>query len=236
MTPINQHGQPVGHSLQWAAVTPPPGVVLEGRWCRLEPLDADRHATSLHVANLADTAGVMWTYLSYGPFDSVEDYADWCRRMSAGTDPLFHAVVDSSTNEAIGVASYLRIEPALGVIEVGHIAYSPRLQRTTAATEAMYLMMRHVFEDLGYRRYEWKCDALNQPSRRAAERLGFTFEGIFRQASVYKGRNRDTAWYSVIDADWPRLRDGFEAWLDPTNFDESGAQIHHLRAPDPESS
>jgi RimJ/RimL family protein N-acetyltransferase len=145
-----------------------------------------------------------------------------------GDDPLFHAILDGGTGRAVGVASYLRIDPPVGVIEVGHINYSPALQGTTAATEAMYLMMRRVFDELGYRRYEWKCDALNAPSRAAAERLGFVFEGIFRQATIYKGRNRDTAWYSIVDGEWPRLRDAFERWLDPANFDAQGRQRQRL--------
>ena len=168
----------------------------------------------------------MWTYMGYGPFASLDEYAVWCASMVGVDDPLFYAIVIDG--DAVGVASFLRIEPAVGAIEVGHIAYSPRLQRTAAATEAMYLMMRHVFEDLGYRRYEWKCDALNDASRSAADRLGFTFEGIFRQATMYKGRNRDTAWYSVVDSEWPVLKSRFEAWLDGTNFSADGVQILSL--------
>ena len=162
--------------------------------------------------------------MGYGPFARLEDYLTWVERMAPGEDPRFHAVVDQATGRAVGVAAYLRIEPAVGVIEVGHVAYSPLLQRTPAATEAMYLLMRRVFDELGYRRYEWKCDALNAPSRAAAERLGFAFEGIFRQATLYKGRNRDTAWYSVIDREWPERRAAFEVWLDPANFDDQGRQ------------
>ena len=143
-------------------------------------------------------------------------------------DPLFHAVVDRANGRATGVASYLRIEERAGVIEVGHINYAPPLQRTPASTEAMYLMMRRVFDELGYRRYEWKCDALNAPSRAAARRLGFRFEGIFRQATVYKGRNRDTAWFSVLDSEWPALKAAFERWLSPENFDEDGRQRQSL--------
>ncbi len=143
--------------------------------------------------------------------------SDYCR----GSDPLFHAIVDTNTGKAVGVASYLRITPASGSIEVGHINYSPLLQRTPAATEAMYLMMKRAFE-LGYRRYEWKCDALNARSRAAAQRLGLSFEGVFRQAAVYKGRNRDTAWYAAIDREWPALEEAYLRWLDPTNFDERG--------------
>lgn len=222
----NEHGQPIGDALDWAAVTPPPGTRLEGRWCVVEPLVADVHAAGLHDAYAQDD-GSMWTYMPYGPFGSAVEYHEWCAAMSGRDDPRFYAVVGAD-GSPLGVASYLRIEPAMGVIEVGHIAWSPLLQRTTAATEAMYLMMRHVFDDLGYRRYEWKCDALNEPSRRAAERLGFTYEGTFRQALVYKGRNRDTAWYSIVDGEWPRLRAGFEAWLDPGNFDGAGRQRESL--------
>lgn len=229
MTTYNEHRQPVGEPLQWAAVRPPHDVLLEGRWCRLEPLDPARHAADLHRANCEDGPGVMWTYMPYGPFGSLAEYADWCEEVAGQEDPLFLAVVNRSSGAATGVASYLRIEPAVGVIEVGHIAYAPSLQRTTAATEAMFLMMQHVFEALGYRRYEWKCDALNEPSRRAAARLGFEFEGVFRQATVYKGRNRDTAWYSVVDTDWPRLKAGFERWLAPENFDDRGVQRESLR-------
>ena len=162
--------------------------------------------------------------MAYGPFARLDAYLAWADQSAVSQDPLFHAIVDRASNRAVGVAAYLRIEPAVGVIEVGHIAYAPALQRTPAATEAMYLLMRRVFDELGYRRYEWKCDALNAASRAAAERLGFTFEGIFRQATLYKGRNRDTAWYSVIDREWPQRKAAFEAWLGPGNFDDEGRQ------------
>ena len=224
---INHHGQPIGPEVPWEAARPPQRTVLEGRWCRLEPLAAAQHAADLHAAYAADN-GSMWTYMPYGPFLEEDSYRAWCEEMERGDDPLFYAVVDQGTDRALGVASFLRIVPAVGVIEVGHIAWSPALQRSTLATEAMFLMMRHVFDDLGYRRYEWKCDDLNAPSRRAAERLGFTFEGVFRQATLYKGRNRDTAWYSVLDSEWPRLRAGYERWLAPTNFDGAGAQRESL--------
>ena len=148
----------------------------------------------------------MWTYMAYGPFASFAEYRAWMEQACRGEDPLFHAIRDKRTGRAGGVASYLRIDPPFGVIEIGHIALSPALQDNAASTEAMYLMMARVFDELGYRRYEWKCDALNEPSRSAAERLGFTFEGIFRQATMYKGRNRDTAWYAVIDEEWPALK------------------------------
>ena len=155
--------------------------------------------------------------------ESFDAYRAWVDAVSRESDPLFFAIVDTGTGEATGVASYLRISPISGTIEVGHINYSPRLQRTIAATEAMYLMMKRVFES-GYRRYEWKCDALNARSRAAAQRLGFSYEGIFRQATIYKGRNRDTAWYAAIDSEWPELEHAFTRWLDPSNFDREGRQ------------
>lgn len=169
----------------------------------------------------------MWTYLPYGPFDTCEAYQTWATTASQSVDPLFYAIIAGNSQQAVGVASYLRIDPAVGSIEVGHLAYSPQLQRTPAATEAMFLLMRQAFE-LGYRRYEWKCDALNAPSRAAAERLGFAFEGIFRQATIYKQRSRDTAWYSIIDSEWPALRSLFETWLAPGNFDAEGNQRQSL--------
>lgn len=200
---------------------------MSGRYCRVEPLDAARHAADLHAANTLDPTGRAWTYMNYGPFASLDDYRGWMQSFCTGDDPLFHAIVDAATGKAVGVASYLRIDAAHGVIEVGHINYSPLLARTRAATEAMHLMMKRAFE-LGYRRYEWKCDALNTPSRAAAQRFGFTFEGIFRQATIYKHRSRDTAWFSIIDAEWPALREAFARWLDPANFDADGRQRERL--------
>lgn len=192
-----------------------------GRFCRVELLNPSLHAASLHTANALDVEGRMWTYLPYGPFDTLDSFRAWTEEMCRGNDPLFHVIIDTTTNRAVGMASYLRIDPRNGSIEVGHLSYSSLLQRTSAATEAMYLMMERAF-NLGYRRYEWKCDALNAPSRAAALRLGFAFEGIFRQATVVKGRNRDTAWYAVIDKDWPARKGAFLSWLDPANFDEQG--------------
>jgi RimJ/RimL family protein N-acetyltransferase len=231
---VNRFGQPIGDRVDgWTTRPLPPATPMIGRWCRVEPLDIQRHAAELHDANRDDPEGRNWTYLSSEPFDDLGAYRAWLAKMSATGDPMFHAIVDAHTNQAVGLASYLRIDAANGVIEVGHINYSPRLQRTIAATEAMVLMMRRVFDELGYRRYEWKCDALNAPSRAAAQRLGFTYEGIFRQALVYKGRNRDTAWFSMLDREWPALRDAFDAWLDPSNFDADGRQrksVVELRA------
>ena len=201
---------------------------MEGTFCRIEPIDPARHAAALHAANLSDTEGRIWTYLPYGPFDDIDHYRGWMTAACLGEDPLFHAIVDKRAGTAAGVASYLRIDPGAGVIEVGHINYAPPLQRTIAASEAMYLMMVRVFDELGYRRYEWKCDALNAPSRAAAERLGFRYEGLFRQATVYKGRNRDTAWYAMTDKDWPAIKAAFQAWLAPENFDGTGRQRTRL--------
>jgi RimJ/RimL family protein N-acetyltransferase len=202
---------------------------MAGRLCRLEPLEASRHSEALYEAHALDTEGRNWTYLPYGPFASPEDIAGWIRSVAKGEDPLFFAIVDPVTQRAIGWASYLRIDPVMGSIEVGHLAYSPALQRTPAATEAMYLMMRRAFDELGYRRYEWKCNSLNSASWNAAERLGFRYEGTFRQAWVQKGRNRDQAWFSIIDSEWPAVRTALEAWLDPSNFDQSGVQLRRLQ-------
>ena len=200
---------------------------MAGRYCRVEPLDPEEHGAQLHAANTDAPDHRRWTYLSVDGFADVEAYRRWLATVTAGDD-LFHAIVDGVSQQAVGVAAYLRIDPANGAIEVGHINYSSRLQQTRAATEAMFLMMRRAFDELGYRRYEWKCDSLNEPSRRAAARLGFQFEGIFRQAVVYKGRNRDTAWFSILDHEWPALRGAYEQWLAPANFDDRGRQRHSL--------
>jgi RimJ/RimL family protein N-acetyltransferase len=218
-------GQPIGAPLPaWTARPLPPRTALEGTFCRVEALDPARHGPDLFTALREDAEGRIWTYMPYGPFEKLDDFLVWMKATCVGTDPLFHAIVDRASGRALGMASYLRIEPRVGVIEIGHINYAPRLQRRSAATEAMVLMLRRVFEELGYRRYEWKCDALNAPSRAAAERLGFTFEGIFRQATIYKGRNRDTAWYSIIDGEWPALATAYARWLSPANFDSAGRQ------------
>jgi len=221
----NTLGQPIGEAvLNWQPVSMPPRTVMEGRFCRVEPIDADRHGHDLFESFRTDEQDRNWTYLPHGPFETETEFQDWMAKTCFSEDPFFHAIIDGKTGKAVGVASYLRIEPAVGVIETGYIHYSPLLQQTPAATEAMFLMMRRVFSELGYRRYEWKCDALNAPSRKAAERLGFRFEGIFRQATIYKGRNRDTAWHSILDREWPDLEQAFSNWLDPTNFDERGRQ------------
>lgn len=220
----NHLGLPIGHALvNWTPPSTPARSPLQGRYCRIEPLDFAAHARALHQANALDSEGRMWTYLPYGPFDSFASYSAWLTSACASQDPMFFAIIDLQLDQALGVAAYSRIDLSNGAIEVGHLAYSPRLQRTRAASEAMYLMMQQVF-DLGYRRYEWKCNALNAASRQAAQRLGFSFEGIFRQARVVKGRSRDTAWYSVIDSEWPTLQSAYQRWLDPANFDERQQQ------------
>jgi len=215
-----QFGAPLG---DWHPPAAPLGQVLMGQYAELEPLDATRHSSDLHAANQQDTAGDIWDYLPYGPFGSVDEYSAWVREIQGIGDPFFYAIKDLETGKFCGVASYLRINPAFGSIEVGHINFAPALQRTRAATEAMYLMMQWAFE-AGYRRYEWKCDALNEASRRAALRLGLSYEGVFRQATVYKGRNRDTAWFAAIDKEWPALQDAYQSWLQPSNFNAAGQQ------------
>jgi RimJ/RimL family protein N-acetyltransferase len=225
----NEHGQPIGFPVpNWKPRPQPPRTPMEGRFCRIEALEPERHAAELYDADSADKDGQSWTYMGYGPWSDYAAYRAWADAAAKSSDPLFHAIIDRATAKAVGVASFLRIDAGVGVIEVGHIHYSPALQRTTAATEAMYLLMRRVFDELGYRRYEWKCDALNAPSRRAALRLGFRYEGIFRQATMYKGRNRDTAWYSIIDKEWPALKAAYDAWLAPENFGPDGTPLRRL--------
>lgn len=225
----NAHDQPIGFPVDgWQARVRPPRTAVAGHYCVVEPLSPDQHARQLFTAFQGDEKATLWTYLAYGPFATLDAYRIWLDNAAQGDDPLFYAIIDRQHDQAVGVASYLRIEPGVGVIEVGHINFAPVLQKTRAATEAMYLMMRRVFDELGYRRYEWKCDALNAGSRAAALRLGFTFEGIFRQATVYKGRNRDTAWFSIIDSEWPAQKAAFEQWLEPANFDADGRQKKRL--------
>lgn len=226
MARINRFGQPIGDEVpDWTPPPIPSPTPMDGRFCRLEPL-APAHASALWDSFRLDD-GRNWTYLANEPFTDRGAFDAYVKESAKSVDPQFYAIVAGGS--AVGIASYLRIAPAAGTIEVGHLHFSPRLQHTPAATEAMYLMMRRVFE-LGYRRYEWKCDALNAPSRRAAQRLGFSFEGVFRQALVTKGRNRDTAWYASIDAEWPRLRQAFETWLAADNFDEDRRQRQSLSA------
>ena len=198
---------------------------MAGSYCRLEPLDASAHSEDLFAAFQGHDD--LWTYMPHGPFATTKDYRHWVLSVQRRDDPMFFAVIGAETNRALGVASYLRIDLVARSIEVGWITYSPELQSSRAGSEAMYLMMRNAFER-GYRRYEWKCNADNQPSMRTAARLGFTYEGTFRQDMINHGRNRDTAWWSIIDSEWPSLRQGYLAWLDPVNFDAEGRQRQRL--------
>jgi RimJ/RimL family protein N-acetyltransferase len=208
--------------------TAPAHRPLPGTRVRLEPLDPDRHADDLLAAAAGDPR--LWDHLPYGPFAGAEELRGWLAERAASTDPLFLTIVDLASGRAAGVVSYLRIEPGHGCIEIGHIWFGAPLQRTPAATETVYLLARHAFDDLGNRRLEWKCDAANARSRRAAERFGFTFEGVFRRHMIVKGRNRDTAWFSLLDSEWPAARAAFEAWLSPENFDADGHQRSALAA------
>lgn len=209
----------------WAAAPWPGTQAMQGRYARLERLDADHHAADLFAQFTGHDA--LWDYMPYGPFTSAAAYHRWAKEATAGRDPVFWAIHEGGAAHAVGVASYLRITPEHGVIEVGNICLSPVLQRSRAATEAMWLMMDWAFSN-GYRRYEWKCNALNIPSRRAAQRLGFSFEGVFRQHMIIKGRNRDTAWFAITDQEWPALREAYAAWLSPANFDAAGRQRERL--------
>ncbi len=228
MSRHNEFGQPIGPALpDWRPPSRPDRVVLTGRYCRLEPLDADRHADALWDAWGSSAHDALWTYLPYGPFPDAEAHREWIRQSALTVDPVFLAILDPRTGHAVGWLSWMRITPEAGSIEIGHLMFSPVLQRTTAATEALFLLIQECFR-LGYRRVEWKCDALNRPSRAAALRLGFTYEGLFRQALVYKGRSRDTAWYSILDQEWGALEAAFLGWLSPENFSTDGIQSKRL--------
>lgn len=224
----NEFGQPVGAPVTWKPRPPVAPVRLPGSWCTVEPYD-ERHLDGLAAALITASSPRIWTYLPVPEMTGPATLGKWLDDLTADPGSVPHTVL-LPDGRAVGVASYLRLDAANGSVEVGGIVLAEELQRTTAATEAMYLMARHVFDDLGYRRYEWKCDSHNLPSRRAAERLGFSYEGTFRNALVYKGRNRDTDWLSITDAEWPELRGRFERWLDPGNFDESGNQLVPLRS------
>jgi RimJ/RimL family protein N-acetyltransferase len=222
--------RPIGEALDWRPAKRPQGEVLEGHHVRLRPLrasDADALYAESHPP-VADAG--LWTYLAYGPYGDADELRSALTEVEDSEDPRFYTLVPVPDELPAGVASYLRIEPEHGVIEIGHIWFGASLRRTTAATEAIFLLAAHAFDDLGYRRLEWKCDALNAPSRRAAERFGFRFEGVFRRHMVVKGRNRDTAWYAITDDEWPAVRAGMRAWLSPDNFDQAGRQRHSLGA------
>jgi RimJ/RimL family protein N-acetyltransferase len=219
-------GAPIGKVLIREA---PSRAPLAGSAVDLEPLDPVAHAPDLFRASHDGEARGLWTYMPYGPFETQGAFAGWLQACATFNDPLFFTVREKASGKASGMASYLNVRPSDGVVEIGHIWFALALQRTRATTEALFLMMRRAFDELGYRRLEWKCNALNEPSRRAALRLGFRFEGIFYRHMIVKGCNRDTAWYSIIDEEWPRLRDGFEHWLTADNFDEHGRQRRTLR-------
>lgn len=226
----NSTDQPVGDALpNWKPAKEPTRSPLGGHRCSIEPLDTTSHLDSLYEAFDEDQGGLLWKYMPVGPFGSKTAFGNWLASACTTSDPLFYAIVDRSSGGAVGIVALMRIKPAVGVIEVGHIAFSPRMQRSAMATEALVLLMTHVFDELGYRRYEWKCDSLNSASRNAAERLGFRFEGLFEQATIYKGRNRDTAWYAILDRDWPALKRAYRRWLDESNFDAEGLQKTRLQ-------
>lgn len=230
MQNTNDFNQPIGYEVKdWIpCARPSPQQVLSGEYCRLEPLSIEKHASDLLESLLTDNDGSSWTYLPYGPCATLASFQDWLMTVLADESILMYAIINADTHIPIGISSYLRITPADGVIEVGHLHFSKQLQKTRMATEAMFLMMQYAFDELHYRRYEWKCNALNEPSRRAALRLGFTFEGIFRQHMVRKGQNRDTAWFSIIDCEWPAIKKRFLTWLNSNNFDKNGKQFNSL--------
>ena len=221
---IPSAAQPIGPLVDPRPTKRPERVTLPGRAVTLVPLDAEAHADSLfHKANGGERDRV-WTYLFDGPYADLQVFKASLAAKAQSEDPLFFAIIDNASGEAVGYQTFLRIEPAHRVIEVGNILYTPAMQRTIGATEAQYLFAAHVFDNLGYRRYEWKCNNLNAPSKRAALRYGFSFEGVFRQHMIVKGRNRDTAWFAMLDSEWSRRREAFERWLDPGNFDTAGRQ------------
>jgi len=229
MNMTNSFGQPIGPALpDWVPRPQPPRTAMVGRYAVVEPVSAERHAADLFSAYGEAPDARDWTYLSVECPRNEPQFRAYLAKLAGSEDRVNHAIIDAATGRALGTAALMRIDPANGTIEVGFIAFSPALKRTRVGTEAMYLMMRRVFDELGYRRYEWKCDSLNAPSRAAALRYGFTFEGIFRKAIVYKGRSRDTAWHSITDEEWPRIKAGFEAWLEPGNFDADGRQRSRL--------
>jgi RimJ/RimL family protein N-acetyltransferase len=225
------HERPLGEPIDWTGARTPERAPLRGAHVLLRPVQAARDAEPLYsVSHPPEGDPAIWTYLPDGPYESPEHLREVLEWAATSEDRLYFTLVRPRDERPLGLASYLNVEPQAGSIEIGHIWFGPSLQRTTAATEAIYLLARHAFDELGYRRLEWKCNALNAASRRAAERFGFTFEGVFRKHQVVKGRNRDTAWYSILDDEWPAIGSGFRAWLAPGNFDRDGTQIDSLGA------
>ncbi len=221
--------QPVGPLVERKpAGTAPDSQAISGRWMRLEPMVADIHANGLYDAFVGRDA-TMWTYLGYGPFEDRNAFVQWAGEREKSRDPWFYAFINAGTGKPMGMGAFMRLDAVNGAIEIGHIWLTPDLQRTRESTETIFLMIKYCFEALGVRRLEWKCDSLNAPSRRAAERYGFSFEGIFRQHLIVKGRNRDTAWFAMMDHEWPRVRAGFERWLAPDNFDAEGREKAKLQ-------
>jgi RimJ/RimL family protein N-acetyltransferase len=221
--------QPIGPLVETHHAKRPERTTLKGRWITLAPLDAERHSQELYEGSNGDPGRErVWAYLFNGPFASLADFAADIELKARSVDPHFFAVVDNASGRAVGFQALMRIDPSNRVIEVGNIMYTPEMQRTAGATEAQYLFARYVFDVLGNRRYEWKCNDLNAPSKRAAERFGFAFEGVFRQHMIVKGRNRDTAWFSMLDSEWPARKAAYERWLSPDNFDPHGRQKESL--------
>ncbi|HDR2787679.1 TPA: GNAT family N-acetyltransferase [Enterobacter asburiae] len=230
MNTFNQFGQPIGEELvDWQPRQHPARVELNGRYCRLEPLRVE-HASALFAAYQQAEDTRSWTWLLREPDATVAEYSQWIASVCVLSDPIHFAVIDNQTQSPVGSLALMRIDPKNGVVEVGHVHFSPLMSRTPLSTEAQYLLMRYVFDALGYRRYEWKCNSLNEPSRRAALRLGFQYEGRFRQALVVKGHNRDTDWFSIIDKEWQALDCAFQNWLATDNFTADGKQIRSLES------
>ncbi|PPC77575.1 GNAT family N-acetyltransferase [Pokkaliibacter plantistimulans] len=226
---VNEYNQPIGQDLSgWIPAAHPEQEVFTGKFCCLERLNVERHAEELYEAFQASSDNSNWTYLPYGPFSTYEEYREFLLGMEGLKDPFHYTVIDQSTKKAVGTISLMRVDTMNGVIEIGHVVYSPRMQRTPISTEVMALLLSYIFDKLGYRRLEWKCDSLNGPSRAAAERFGFKFEGVFRQLQVTQRRNRDTAWYSIIDSEYAVFKSAYDTWLDSNNFDESGYQLSKL--------
>lgn len=230
MDKLNEFDQPIGQKIEtWQETAKPGRETMQGQYCRIEFLDIDKHAAKLFVALTHNNPGDSWTYLPYGPFSNVNEFCDWIKKVECLPDEQLYAILDEKTQEPIGICGFLRINPTHGSIEIGHIHFSSQLKKTPAATEAIYLMMHKVFDELNYRRCEWKCHSLNLASIKAAKRLGFTYEGLFRQSHVIKNHNRDTMWFSIIDSEWPQIKNRILKWLSNSNFDNKGHQKVSLR-------